>query len=182
MAPSPSSPVRVRDVLVSAVPELRDRMFEEAIRQNWTRVVGPDLSGRSRPGSLKMGTLDVLVDNSPFLHEMTLRSGELLAAVQASHGPAVSSLRFSPAPPLTQSSARWAAGEDGSWLCPLALEEWPMVTNRERTCRSQCASARSAHSKRRGLAPHRHGACEEESPSARRSRTLNRATSLVHFW
>ncbi len=90
-----SSPVRVRDVLVSAVPELRDRLLEETIRKSWARVVGPQFASWSRPGTLKMGALDVRVDNSPLLHEMTLRSSELLAAVQASHGSGVSSLRFS---------------------------------------------------------------------------------------
>lgn len=89
-----ASPVRLRDVLVAALPELRDHMLEEAIRKDWERVVGPELSRRSLPGGLRMGVLDVAVDNSPWLHELTLRGSELLAALRARHGSAVTSLRF----------------------------------------------------------------------------------------
>jgi hypothetical protein len=91
---APSSPVRVRDVRVAAVPELRDRMLEQTIRNNWERIVGLECARRSQPGGLKKGTLDVIVDNSPSLYEMTLRCSEVLAAVQACHGSAVSALRF----------------------------------------------------------------------------------------
>jgi hypothetical protein len=93
-APTRSNPVRVRDVLVAAVPELRERMLEEEIRNDWTRVVGPVLSGRSRPGQLRAGSLDVTVDNSPWLQELTLRSSEILSALQHRYGGAVTSLRF----------------------------------------------------------------------------------------
>jgi len=89
-----SKPVRVRDVLVAALPELRDRMLEESIRQDWHALVGAGLGRRSRPGRLKAGVLDVTVDNSPGLHEMTLRSGEVLAALQGRFGPVVGALRF----------------------------------------------------------------------------------------
>lgn len=88
-----SSPVRVRDVLVAAVPELRERLIEETIRQEWSQLAGPELGRRSRPGRLKAGILDVTVDNSPWLHEMTLRSGELLAGLQTRFGSVVASLR-----------------------------------------------------------------------------------------
>lgn len=94
VAPERSSPVRVRDVLVAALPELRDRLQEEAIRKEWSRLVGPELGSRSRPGRLKAGVLDVAVDNSPGLHEMTLRSGELLASLQGRFGSTVTSLRL----------------------------------------------------------------------------------------
>jgi hypothetical protein len=88
-----SSPVRVRDVLVSAVPELQNRLLEESIKTDWSRLIGPELGRRSRPGRLHAGVLDVTVDNSPCLQEMTLRSSELLAALQRRFG-AVASLRF----------------------------------------------------------------------------------------
>jgi hypothetical protein len=81
-------------VLAAAVPGLRDRMLQEIIRRSWGRIVGPEFAHRSQPGGLNMGALDVIVDNSPSLQEMTLRSSELLAAVQACHGRSVSSLRF----------------------------------------------------------------------------------------
>src|SRR5262245_25433597 len=88
-----TSPVRVRDVL-EAMPDLRDHMLEAAIRTNWTQAVGPELSCHSRPGVLRLGTLEVIVDNSPWLQEMTLRSGELLSVIRARHGSSLSSLRF----------------------------------------------------------------------------------------
>ncbi len=89
-----SSPVRVREVLVVALPGLRDRLLEEAIRKDWNRLVGLELGRRSRPGRLKAGVLDVTIDNSPWLHEMTLRSSELTAALQTRFGSAVASVRL----------------------------------------------------------------------------------------
>jgi hypothetical protein len=91
--PERSSPVRVRDILVSALPELENRLLEEAIRTDWNRLIGPELGRRSRPGWLHAGVLDVTVDNSPCLQEMTLRSSELLAALRHRFT-AVASLKF----------------------------------------------------------------------------------------
>lgn len=88
-----SSPVRVRDVLVSAVPELKSRLLEETIKTDWSRLIGPELGRRSRPGQLHTGVLDVIVDNSPCMQEMRLRSSELLATLQRRFG-TVTSLRF----------------------------------------------------------------------------------------
>jgi hypothetical protein len=93
MVPARSSPVRVRDVLVSAVPELHNLLLEDAIRTAWSQLIGPELGRRSRAGQLRAGVLDVIVDNSPCLLEMRLRSGELLAALQRRF-PDVGSLRF----------------------------------------------------------------------------------------
>jgi hypothetical protein len=92
--PRQVSPVRVRDVLLAAQPDLRERVLEDAVRRDWSHVVGTELGRRSRPGRLKAGVLDVVADNSPWLHELTLRSGELLAALQTRFGSAVASLRF----------------------------------------------------------------------------------------
>jgi hypothetical protein len=88
-----SRPLRVRDLLVAAVPGLRDRMLEETIRSGWTDIVGPEMARRSRPGELRAGVLTVHVDNSPWLQEVTLRSTEILAGIMARHGSAVTSLR-----------------------------------------------------------------------------------------
>ncbi|PWU20512.1 MAG: hypothetical protein C5B48_12480 [Candidatus Rokuibacteriota bacterium] len=119
-----TSPVRVRDVL-AAMPDLRDHMLEAAIRTNWTQAVGPELSGHSRPGVLRYGTLEVIVDSSPWLQEMTLRSGEMLSAIQARHSSSLCSLRFvlgtvpvKPRPvvvPRTP-SAPALAGEEARWV------------------------------------------------------------------
>jgi hypothetical protein len=89
-----SRPIRVRDLLVAALPELREHMLEETIRRDWQTVVGRDLWRRSRPGRLSKGALEVSVDNSPGLHELTLRSGMVLAALQAQHGSTVTALKF----------------------------------------------------------------------------------------
>jgi hypothetical protein len=108
VAPARSRPVRVRDVLIAALPDLRLHMLQDGIRRDWSSIVGPEISRRSRPGGLRQGVLDVAVDNSPWLHELTLRSGSVLAALQTRYGSAVTSLRFtlgsvaadpSPAPP-----------------------------------------------------------------------------------
>ena len=88
-----SRPLRVRDLLVAAVPGLRDRMLEETIRSGWAEIAGPEIARRSRPGELRAGVLTVLVDNSPWLQEVTLRSTEILAGLRARHGSAVTSVR-----------------------------------------------------------------------------------------
>jgi hypothetical protein len=119
-----SRPIHVGDVLTAAVPGLRDRMLEESIRSGWRDTVGHDLARRSRPGEVRTGVLNIIVDNSPWLHEMTLRSDALLGALKSRHGAAVTSLRFSlgeapaPRPPATRHRpsppARLSAEEEHS--------------------------------------------------------------------
>jgi hypothetical protein len=83
----------VADVLISAVPQLSDRLPEYHIRKTWAALVGADMARRTRPHSLTNGCLHVVVDNSPWLHELTLRTAELTARLTA-QAPAVRSLRF----------------------------------------------------------------------------------------
>jgi hypothetical protein len=87
------SPVPVRDVLMAALPELRDRFTEETLRADWTRLVGAELGRRSQPERLKGNALEVIVDNSPCLQEFKLRAQAVLARVQ-SRFPSVASLKF----------------------------------------------------------------------------------------
>ena len=87
------TPRVVADVLLSAVPQLSERLPEYHIRRAWTALVGPDMARRTRPQSLANGCLHVVVDNSPWLHELTLRAAELTARLSA-ESPAVRSLRF----------------------------------------------------------------------------------------
>jgi len=68
--------------LSSAVPELRDRLREGRLRQVWRGVVGADAARRTWPEHLADGCLTVHVDNSPWLSELTLRSGELVARLR----------------------------------------------------------------------------------------------------
>ena len=88
-----TGPVRVGDLLVAALPELRDRLLEETLRADWSRLIGPDLGRRSQPGRLKAGVLEVTVDNSTWLQEMTLRSSEVVAKVRP-RVPSVTALKL----------------------------------------------------------------------------------------
>jgi hypothetical protein len=88
------NPVRVGHLLTAAVPALAERMLEDAIRREWTQTAGPEAARRSRPGVLRQGTLDVSVDNSPWLQELTLRSTAILTALRKHHGSAVTGVRF----------------------------------------------------------------------------------------
>lgn len=63
--------------MTAAVPELRDRLLEERIRREWPETVGQDAARRTRPKRLVNGCLEVVVDNSPWLQELTLRSAEV---------------------------------------------------------------------------------------------------------
>jgi len=88
-----SRPHRVRDLLVAAVPGLRERMLEEEIRRGWLETAGPEIARRSRPGELRAGVLTVVVDNSLCREEISLRSSQIVSALGARHGSAVTSLR-----------------------------------------------------------------------------------------
>src|SRR5258705_4312333 len=82
------SPVRVGDVLLAALPALQERLLAERIRLGWRAAVGADLSRRSRPGELKAGTLTIIVDNSPRLQQLSIRSAEGLSPGRSRLGPA----------------------------------------------------------------------------------------------
>ena len=88
------SPVRVGNLLTRAVPALAERLLEESIRRDWLQIVGADAARRSRPLALRQGTLQVSVDNSPWLHELTLRSAAIAAALHERYGTAVDDVRF----------------------------------------------------------------------------------------
>src|SRR2546429_9031781 len=73
------APRAVADLLVTAVPELRDRLAEHHVRRAWTALVGTDVARRAQPKGLVDGCLTGGVDNSPRLHQLTLRGEELTA-------------------------------------------------------------------------------------------------------
>ena len=94
-----SAPRAVADILSKAVPQLADRLVEHAIRRQWPSLVGPEIARRTRPGALAGDSLQVMVDNSPWCHEITLRAPEILAALRRRLGPgAVRSLRVTVGP------------------------------------------------------------------------------------
>jgi len=106
------APRNIADVLAAAVPQIADRLPEYRIRKAWTVLVGPDVARRTRPQSFANGCLHVVVDNSPWLHELTLRAAELTDRLHAQVD-AVRSLRFSlgtleaePSPPAERRERR----------------------------------------------------------------------------
>lgn len=77
-----AEPRAVGELLLSALPQISDRLLEFRIRQSWPSIVGRDVARRARPDGFIDGTLCVVVDNSPWLHELTLREAELTATVR----------------------------------------------------------------------------------------------------
>jgi hypothetical protein len=90
---SSSPPRAIGDLLLSTLPQLGPRLTEHRLRRAWPSLVGPDIARRARPGMLAGGTLTIVVDNSPWLHEMTLRSEALVTTIAARFAE-VKSLRF----------------------------------------------------------------------------------------
>jgi hypothetical protein len=87
------APRIVGELLVSAMPQLEDRLLVQRLSRAWPGLVGAAIARRARPEALVEGCLQVVVDNSPWLHEMTLRGPELAARLRAEF-PAVRSVRF----------------------------------------------------------------------------------------
>src|SRR5262247_2746042 len=88
------NPVRVGSLLTQAVPALAERLLEETIRKEWAQVIGPEAARHSRPVALRQSVLEVSVDNSPWLQELTLRGASIASRLQERHGAAVSAVRF----------------------------------------------------------------------------------------
>src|ERR1051326_1195425 len=87
------APRAVGDLLLGALPQITDRLLEFRLRHAWASIVGRDAARRACPDGFSAGVLRVVVDNSPWLHELTLRSGELTAKVRERF-PEVTALRF----------------------------------------------------------------------------------------
>jgi hypothetical protein len=87
-------PRAIGELLVGALPQLEDRLLVQRMRRAWTTVVGAELARRAQPQSLVNGCLTIVVDNSPWLHELTLRAADLTERLRAQF-PAVQTLRFS---------------------------------------------------------------------------------------
>src|SRR5947208_309375 len=90
---NPRAPRAISELIVNALPELRERLVEEGIRRSWPAVVGAEGARRSRPQRLTNRLLEVAVDNSPWLHELTLRAPDLTTRLRAQFA-AITSLRF----------------------------------------------------------------------------------------
>lgn len=89
------TPTPVGSLLSAALPKLAERLREVQIRREWPDLVGREIDRRCRPGELRNGTLELIVDNSPWLQELTLREPQLLSLLTTRYGPhAVRSLRL----------------------------------------------------------------------------------------
>jgi hypothetical protein len=86
-------PRPVGDLLSSALPQIEDRLLEFRIRRDWPSIVGREVARRARPDGFAAGTLRVVVDNSPWLHELTLREADLTRQVGRVY-PSVKALRL----------------------------------------------------------------------------------------
>jgi hypothetical protein len=94
MRPFPGTPVRVSEVLPAALPGLAEHLRAATIQRQWADIAGAAANRHSRPEALRQGVLAVVVDNSVWLQELTLRSQEILGGLEARHGRAVSAVRF----------------------------------------------------------------------------------------
>jgi len=97
---SSGAPRAVGDILSDALPQLAERLSEMRLSRSWEAAVGTALARRSRPGPVVDGCLTVVVDNSPWLHELSLRQRELLASIQR-ECPTVRALRLTIGPVST---------------------------------------------------------------------------------
>jgi predicted nucleic acid-binding Zn ribbon protein len=88
-----TAPRALAELVESAVPQLKERLLELRVRQAWPMLVGAEVARRTGPQMLSGDTLVVVVDNSPWLQELTLRSAELTSRINTAF-PAVRSLRF----------------------------------------------------------------------------------------
>ena len=111
------TPAPVGVLLSLSVPKLDERLREAQIRREWRDVVGRETDRRCRPGELRNGTLTLIVDNSPWLQELTLRASQLLSLLAARYGPnAVHSIRLTlgalPPEPVTPPPERDVRGKE----------------------------------------------------------------------
>lgn len=87
------APRAVGDLIDTALPQLRERLLGVRVARAWAGLVGADVARRARPRAVAAGTLEVAVDNSPWLHELTLRAPDVTRVVRASF-PEITALRF----------------------------------------------------------------------------------------
>lgn len=81
-----AAPHRLATLIPTAVPTLETRLVEVDIRRQWPSVVGEDAARRSQPMALQGDCLVVIVDNSPWCQEMTLRAPTIVAQLSTRFG------------------------------------------------------------------------------------------------
>ncbi|GAB6164211.1 hypothetical protein JCM19992_02110 [Thermostilla marina] len=77
-------PQRLGEILAQETARLGLGRVKAARRleQVWARLVDPPLEEFTQPGSIRRGTLEVLVAASVIMHELTFRKPELIARLQ----------------------------------------------------------------------------------------------------
>lgn len=113
------APTRLEELLRSS-PEMRERVIEARLRREWQGLVGVEMAGQAQPISLHRGVLTVGVASSPWLHQLTLLSGELHERLDRAVGPGIiQELRFQihalaeyPAPPSSHRPERVLTPQD----------------------------------------------------------------------
>jgi tetratricopeptide (TPR) repeat protein len=100
------------------MPELEGPLALDRMRRAWPEIAGREVARHARPWRLVNGCLEIVADNSPWLHELTLRAPELSARLSARFSD-VRSLRVSlgplpatVAPPTARPPRRRALSRD----------------------------------------------------------------------
>jgi len=81
-----AAPTPVAALLSGALPGGAERLLEARIRRDWRQLVGPEIARRCQPAELRNRTLELTVDNSPWLQELALREAELLGRLNQRYG------------------------------------------------------------------------------------------------
>lgn len=80
-----------------------EEVRQTSIATGWATIVGPRVAARTRPGRVQEGVLDVRVDNSAWLHELSFLADELVERINRHLGD----------PPMVR-QLRWILGRDNS--------------------------------------------------------------------
>ncbi len=87
---------------------LNDKLWEQALMDEWFTLVGETIARRARPGQIQRNILTIYVNNATWLHELArYGKAELLQKLQTRFGAEnIADLRFQPDPDLPASRRR----------------------------------------------------------------------------
>lgn len=88
-----AAPALVGDVLVGTQEFIAQRTGAVMSHEEWRRIVGPKVAGRSRVGGLSRGTLTIKVASSAWSNELSFLRSDIIERL-ALAGYEVSALRF----------------------------------------------------------------------------------------
>ncbi len=92
-------PTRVSALLATLGPPLAEGVSHASLAAEWASLVGPAVATRTHPLRLEDGWLHVAVENSAWLHELTLQEAELLARLRRAVDLRGLRLHLAPLPP-----------------------------------------------------------------------------------